>query len=62
MMVSAYKGKTVKQWLMDLARVRLAEMEKRENPLKNKNISEDVFLSWANKTAQDYFSKDSKDK
>jgi len=28
-MAAAYEGKTVKQWLMDLARVRLAEMEKR---------------------------------
>ena len=26
-MMAAYEGKTVKQWLMDLARVRLAEME-----------------------------------
>jgi len=29
MMAVAYKGKTVKQWLMDLARVRLTEMEKK---------------------------------
>jgi len=29
MMAAAYEGKTVKQWLMDLARARLAEMEKR---------------------------------
>ncbi len=28
-MAAAYEVKTVKQWLMDLARVRLAEMEKR---------------------------------
>jgi len=28
-MASAYEGKTVKQWLMDLARARLAEMEKK---------------------------------
>ncbi len=28
-MAAAYEGKTVKQWLMDLSRVRLAEMEKR---------------------------------
>jgi len=28
-MMAAYEGKTVKQWLMDLARARLAEMEKR---------------------------------
>ncbi len=28
-MAAAYEGKTVKQWLMDLARVRLAEMEKK---------------------------------
>jgi len=28
-MEAAYEGKSVKQWLMDLARVRLAEMEKR---------------------------------
>lgn len=28
-MAAAYEGKTVKQWLMDLARTRLAEMEKR---------------------------------
>jgi len=28
-MAAAYEGKTVKQWLMDLARVRLGEMEKR---------------------------------
>ena len=28
-MAAAYEGKTVKQWLMDLARARLAEMEKR---------------------------------
>ena len=26
-MMAAYEGKTVKQWLMDLRRVRLAEME-----------------------------------
>jgi len=29
MMAVAYEGKTVKQWLMDLARARLTEMEKR---------------------------------
>jgi len=29
MMAVAYEGKTVKQFLMDLARARLAEMEKR---------------------------------
>jgi len=29
MMAAAYEGKTVKQWLLDLARARLAEMEKR---------------------------------
>jgi hypothetical protein len=29
MMVVTYEGKTVKQWLMDLARGRLAEMEKK---------------------------------
>jgi len=29
MMAAAYEGKTVKQWLMDLAKARLAEMEKR---------------------------------
>jgi len=28
-MAAAYEDETVKQWLMDLARVRLAEMEKR---------------------------------
>jgi hypothetical protein len=28
-MAAAYEGKTVKQWLMDLARGPLAEMEKR---------------------------------
>ncbi len=28
-MAAAYEGKTVKQFLMDLARTRLAEMEKR---------------------------------
>jgi hypothetical protein len=28
-MVSAYEGNIVKQWFMDLARVRLGEMEKR---------------------------------
>jgi hypothetical protein len=28
-MAAAYEGKTVKQWLMDLARGRLVEMEKR---------------------------------
>ncbi len=28
-MAAAYEGKTVKQWLMDLARGRLAEMEKK---------------------------------
>ena len=28
-MAAAYEGKTVKQWLMELARGRLAEMEKR---------------------------------
>ena len=28
MMAAAYKGKTVKQWLMELARARLREMEK----------------------------------
>jgi hypothetical protein len=36
MMVLAYEGKTAKQWLMDLARVRLAEMEKRGILLKGK--------------------------
>jgi len=29
MMAVAYEGKTVKQWLMDLARGRLVEMEKK---------------------------------
>jgi len=29
MMAAAYEGKTVKMWLMDLARARLAEMVKR---------------------------------
>jgi hypothetical protein len=29
MLPAAYEGKTVKQWLMDLVRTRLAEMEKR---------------------------------
>jgi ketosteroid isomerase-like protein len=29
MIAAAYEGKTVKQWLMDLARMRLAEMEKK---------------------------------
>jgi len=29
MMAAAYEGKTVKQWLMGLARARLAEMEKK---------------------------------
>ena len=48
-MAAAYKGKTVKQWLMDLARMRLAEMEKRENLHKDKHITEDVFPSWVNK-------------
>jgi hypothetical protein len=28
-MAAVYEGKTVKQWLMDLAKVRLAKMEKR---------------------------------
>ena len=28
-MAAAYEGKTVKQWLVDLARGRLAEMEKK---------------------------------
>jgi len=28
-MAAAHEGKTVKQWLMDLARARLVEMEKR---------------------------------
>jgi hypothetical protein len=28
-MMAAYEGKTVKGWLMDLAKIRLAEMEKR---------------------------------
>jgi len=28
-MAAAYEGKTIKQWLMDLSRARLAEMEKR---------------------------------
>ncbi len=28
-MAAAYEGKTVKQWLMDLSRARLAEMEKK---------------------------------
>jgi len=27
--MNTYEGKTVKQWLMDLARARLAEMEKK---------------------------------
>ena len=29
MMAAAYEGKTVKQWLMDLARTRLDELEKK---------------------------------
>jgi hypothetical protein len=29
MMAAVYEGKTVKQFLMDLARARLAEMEKK---------------------------------
>jgi hypothetical protein len=29
MIAAAYEGKTVKQWLMDLARGRLAKMEKK---------------------------------
>jgi len=29
MMAAAYEEKTVKQWLMDVARGRLAEMEKK---------------------------------
>ncbi len=29
MLAAAYEGKTVKQWLMDLAKLRLAEMEKK---------------------------------
>jgi len=29
MMAAAYERKTVKQWLMDLARTRLAEMDKK---------------------------------
>ncbi len=29
MMAAAYEDKTVKQWLMDLARARLIEMEKK---------------------------------
>ncbi len=28
-MAAAYEGKSVKQWLMDLARMKLAEMEKK---------------------------------
>lgn len=28
-MAAAYEGKTVKQWLLDVSRARLAEMEKR---------------------------------
>ena len=28
-MVAAYEGKTVKQWLMDLSKAKLAEMEKK---------------------------------
>jgi hypothetical protein len=28
-MAAAYEGKAVKQWLMDLAKTRLAEMKKR---------------------------------
>ncbi len=28
-MAAAYEGKTVKQWLMDLSKARLAELEKR---------------------------------
>lgn len=28
-MAAAYEGKTVKQWLMELARTRLTEMEKK---------------------------------
>ena len=28
-MAAAYEGKTVKQWLMDLAKLRLAELEKK---------------------------------
>jgi ketosteroid isomerase-like protein len=29
MLAAAYEGKTIRHWLMDLARVRLTEMEKR---------------------------------
>jgi len=36
MIVAAYEGRTVKQWLMDLARGRLAEMEKRGILLKGR--------------------------
>jgi hypothetical protein len=35
-MAAAYEGKTVKQFFMDLARMRLAEMEKRGILLKGK--------------------------
>jgi hypothetical protein len=48
--VAAYEGKTVKQWLMDLARARLTEMEKRGILPKGKGvtvISIAVFLFWA---------------
>ena len=36
-MPPAYKGKTVKPWVMDLSRVRLVEMEERE---KGKRIKD----------------------
>jgi len=39
MMAAAYKGKTVKQWLMDLARGRLAEMEKEGAVAEGEGVS-----------------------
>ena len=37
--MNAYEGKTVKQWLMDLARVRLAEIEKRGNFAQGEGVN-----------------------
>ncbi|HQU29007.1 MAG: hypothetical protein KC584_08015 [Nitrospira sp.] len=36
-MAAAYEGKTVKQWLMDVSRERLAEMEKKGILPKGRN-------------------------
>jgi len=46
MMAAAYEGKTVKQWLMDLSMVRLAEMEKRDECFDHTGKLLGVVVCW----------------